>query len=206
MIARVIQIGLFPLSITAAFLIGSIPTGFLLVKKYRAVDIRTLGSGNIGSTNVRRVAGSKVAIVTQILDIFKGFVPVAIGYGLTLYLPSFVDHEIFLPSLALAAIVGHDFTPFLRFRGGKGVNTTMGAFLLLAPLPVLLCALVYFGMRLLTKIVSIRSLALSLCLAVATSATAQSRPVIYAAIAAALLIIVCHHENVGRLIRGIERG
>lgn len=206
MIARVIQIGLFPLSLAAAFFLGSIPTGFLLVKKYKAVDLRTLGSGNIGSTNVRRVAGSKVAIVTQILDIFKGFVPVAIGYGMALYLPLSVNHKVFLPSLALAAIIGHDFTPFLKFRGGKGVNTTMGAFLLLAPLPVLLSALVYFGLRLVTKIVSIRSLALGLCLAVTTVLTAQSRPLIYAAIAAALLMIACHHENVGRLVRGKERG
>lgn len=206
MTVLVIQIGLFLLCVLSAFFLGSIPTGFLLVKRYKAVDIRTLGSGNIGSTNVRRVAGAKIAIVTQILDILKGFVPVAAGCCLARHLTLPVNDQVFLPALALAAIIGHDFSPFLRFRGGKGVNTTMGAFLLLAPLPVLLSAAIYFGLRLVTSIVSIRSLALSLSLVVATVLTARSRPLIYAVVSAAFLIIACHHENLGRLARGKEPG
>lgn len=206
MTALVIQIGVFSLCLFAAFFLGSIPTGFLLVKRYKAVDIRTLGSGNIGSTNVRRIAGAKIAFATQIIDILKGFVPVAAGYCLGRHLRLPVDQKVFLPALALAAILGHDFTPFLKFRGGKGVNTTMGAFLLLVPMPVLLSAAVYFGLRLITSIVSIRSLALSLSLAVATVLTARSLPLIFAVVLAALLIIASHHENLVRLARGKELG
>jgi glycerol-3-phosphate acyltransferase PlsY len=200
------EIGLLLFCLLAAFFLGSIPTGFLLVKSYEGVDIRTLGSGNIGSTNVRRVAGTRIAVTTQILDILKGLAPVAAGVLLARRLPLPMDHELFLPALALAAIIGHDFTPFLGFRGGKGVNTTVGAFLLLTPLPVLLSVAFYFGLRFVTRIVSIRSLALSVSLAVATALTARSRPLIYAAVSAAFLIVACHHGNLGRLVRGKEPG
>ena len=120
-------------TIIIAFLSGSIPTGYLLTKKLCGIDIRTKGSGNIGSTNVKRIAGKKVSIITQIIDILKGMLPVALGMYLakTIKLP--LSTDIYLSIIAIAAILGHNYTPFLKFKGGKGVNTTLGAFVLIIP-------------------------------------------------------------------------
>lgn len=120
-------------SLLFSFFCGAIPTGYLLLKFVQHQDIRDAGSGNIGSTNVKRVAGTKLSLVTQIIDILKGLIPVALGLMLIRYFDLSSGKALLSSAIALAAILGHDFSPFLGFRGGKGVNTTIGAFLLLAP-------------------------------------------------------------------------
>ena len=121
------------LSIIVAFLCGSIPTGYIIMKKFHGIDIRTMGSGNIGSTNVKRVAGLKTAVATQAGDVIKGLVPVAVAMYISNIAALPVSKEVYLCMVAMVTVLGHDYTPFLGFNGGKGVNTTMGAFFLLSP-------------------------------------------------------------------------
>jgi len=197
---------LIPIGILlAAFLCGSIPTGYWVVKAVKGIDIRTVGSGNIGSTNVRRIAGAKAALLTQVIDVPKGAIPVgaAILLSRTLTLP--VSADVLAPTTGLAAILGHDFSPFLAFRGGKGVNTTVGAFLVIATVPTVIAIGIYFGLRLATRIVSTGSLALGLALPCAVAAFRLPLPILLASATAGVLIIIRHRTNINRLIRGEER-
>ena len=187
-----------------AFLCGSIPMGYLLVKKYCRIDIRTQGSGNIGSTNVKRVAGSKISILTQALDVTKGLVPVAISMMLALVYKLPIEKNTFNAVVAIAAIIGHNYTPFLGFNGGKGVNTTLGAFILIAPVPTISAIAMHFILKLFTPIVSIRSIALGLTLPIASILTGLNHAIIYSAIIAAIIMIIRHKDNLIRLYQGKE--
>lgn len=188
-----------------AFLCGSIPTGYLLVKHLKHLDVREIGSGNIGSTNVRRAAGRGISILAQTGDILKGLVPVAIVMAVIPHLDLGVDRHIVTSLTALAAIVGCDFTPFLRFRGGKGVNTSLGAFILIAPIPMVSAACLFFLLRLVTPVVSIRSLASSVTFAALAGILYYPLVIVLASSAAAGLIIIRHIDNIKRLIAGTER-
>ncbi len=188
-----------------SFLCGSIPTGYLVVKKMKGVDIRKEGSGNIGSTNVKRIAGSKASKITQLIDILKGTIPVAgaIVAGKVFELP--LNNNMLVPITGLVAIIGHDFTPFLNFKGGKGVNTTIGAFILIAPLPTLIAVGIYFSFKLMTGIVSVGSLALGIALPIAAALFKMPPPVIICSAFAGLLILILHKENISRLLKGEEK-
>lgn len=192
------------ISFLVAYLSGSIPTGYLLVKKLCGIDIRTMGSGNIGSTNVKRVAGSKISILTQVIDILKGFLPVALGIIIYPLVQGTIEKEFYLSLIALSAILGHNFTPFLGFNGGKGVNTTLGAFVLITPLAVFSAVAVYFMLRTLTSIVSIRSLCLGLTLPVVSIISGQRLSVIIITFIAFLIMVLRHKENIQRLINKEE--
>ena len=185
------------LSSVAAYLCGSIPTGALIAKR-QGVVVQEAGSGNIGATNVARTAGKKAGLLTLIGDILKGLFPVLIVRWLGL-------NEVVQASAAVMATLGHLFPVFLRFAGGKGVATGLGVFLGLAPIAILTAllgfALVFAGCR----IVSLASL-------VATALTpglifffAYPQPVLLAGLVIAGLIIVRHHENIGRLLKGEEQ-
>ena len=115
-----------------AYLLGAVPFGFILTKMSTGKNIMHEGSGNVGSTNVKRIAGRKISIYTQVLDMLKGLLPVAIFLLLDDKVTSGF-HPYYVYGLAMAAIIGHDFSIYIRFRGGKGVNTTLGASFLLAP-------------------------------------------------------------------------
>lgn len=192
------------LTVLFAFLCGSIPMGYLLVKKYCGIDIRTQGSGNIGSTNVKRVAGSKISILTQALDVTKGLIPVAISMLLALVYKLPIEKNTFNAVVAIAAIIGHNYTPFLGFNGGKGVNTTLGAFILIAPIPTISAIAMHFILKLFTPIVSIRSIALGLTLPIASILTGLNPSIIYSAIIAAIIMIIRHKDNLIRLYQGKE--
>ena len=187
-----------------SFLFGAIPTGYLLVKALRGRDLRKFGSGNIGSTNVRRAAGRTASLITQIVDILKGTIPVAVAIFVSWHLDFGSAKMTVLGASALASILGHDFSPFLRFRGGKGVNTTVGAFLLLAPIPVTIGIVFFYGLRLTTSIVSIRSLALGFAIAVMTLILRIPPAISIASWLAAFLIVVRHGGNIQRLVRHNE--
>ena len=186
-----------------AYLLGSIPFGFLLGKS-RGIDIRIHGSGNIGSTNVKRVAGRGISILTQIGDILKGLIPVTIAIVVIPHLDLVVDQDIIISLTALAAIAGHDFTPFLRFRGGKGANTTLGAFLPIALIPVLVCVFIFLLLRLVTPIVSIRTLASVVSCPVIAGLLYLPIIIVLALAAAAGLIVLRHKDNIKRLVAGTE--
>ena len=187
-----------------AFLCGSIPVGYLVVKKTKGVDIRKYGSGNIGSTNVRRIAGRKASVVTQIGDILKGAIPVTVALilGRVYSLP--IGDDTFACAAALAAILGHDFTPFLRFQGGKGVNTSLGGFIVIATFPTLIAAAVYLVVRISTRIVSLSSISAAIVLPIAALGFGMASPVIVCSAIAGLLLVVRHKSNIARLLKGEE--
>jgi glycerol-3-phosphate acyltransferase PlsY len=187
-----------------SFFCGAIPTGYLLVKTIKHQDIRDIGSGNIGSTNVKRAAGTGASLVTQIIDIAKGVIPVAIALFLDRHFDFGEAKTTVLAATALASILGHDFSPFLKFRGGKGVNTTIGAFLLLAPISVIIGIAVYYALRVVTPIVSIRSLALALAIPIMAGILRLPPAIIIASSIAALLIIIRHVDNIRRLLQHNE--
>lgn len=193
------------ISIIIAFLCGSIPTGYLLIKKKLGIDIRTQGSGNIGSTNVKRIGGTKISILTQAIDVLKGVIPVLLGIYLSKVINIKIDTNIYVALIAIAAILGHNYSPFLKFKGGKGVNTTLGAFVLIAPIPTFTGVAVYFILRLFTKIVSIRSIGIAITLPLMSIITKLSTPIIIATASAGILMILRHKQNIVRLINKEEK-
>ena len=185
-----------------SYLVGSIPFGYILTKHYTGKNILEMGSGNIGSTNVGRIAGKKIALITQLLDMLKGFFPVAI------YL-LFVDKEIkmfdyYIYLLALAAIIGHDFSAFLKFKGGKGVNTTLGASVLIAPYSVFISVILYFLVKWKFKFVSLGSLFLGMSLPLTEYLFHGFTSTFYYLLICMILIILMHRKNIVRLLNKQE--
>jgi len=182
--------------IGAAYLIGSIPTGLLLGKAY-GIDVRKEGSGNIGATNLYRTVGRKVGIITLISDCLKGLLPVVI-----------VKISSLPPELAawvgLAAFCGHVFSVFLKFRGGKGVATALGVFLALAPLAVAIAMALFAGMMFLWRYVSLASISAAAIMPPAVFFLGESRTICVVTLIISLIVIVRHHENIGRLLSGNE--
>jgi acyl phosphate:glycerol-3-phosphate acyltransferase len=188
-----------------SFLCGSIPTGYLLTKKIYGIDIRTKGSGNIGSTNVKRLAGTKISLITQIIDVLKGMIPVFLGICLAKIIKLPVSLDAYLSIIAISAILGHDYTPFLGFKGGKGVNTTVGAFILIAPVPTLVGIIIHFVLRLFTSIVSIRSIAIGLALPIISIIMKLPFSIIISTAIACIIMIIKHKDNLIRIIHGEEK-
>lgn len=177
--------------------------GYYLTKIYTGHNILDHGSGNIGSTNVSRVAGKKISIITQLFDMAKGLIPVAIVMILRYYdILAPAPHYIYV--VALATIIGHDFSIFLGFKGGRGVNTTLGASLLLSPIPVLGSVLIYYLTKWITKYVSLASILLGISLPIIAFFIDGLSELVYYLIICALLIIVRHSSNIIRLINGTE--
>lgn len=195
------------LSVAApAFLLGSIPTGYLLVRLFRHQDIRAVGSGNIGATNVLRTGGKGLGAATFLLDVLKGCSAVWLGLWMaTLYLWSVPRN--FAAVAALSAVLGHMFTPWLRFRGGKGVATGFGVFLVAAPIGALAAIGTFAVVLVITRYVSVASIVAAASFPVyAWFLDHGGRPPLFflAQVAVSLLIIVKHHQNIGRLLGGTE--
>lgn len=192
----------------ATYLVGSIPVGYLLVRYVTGQNILELGSGNIGSTNVKRIAGKKIAAITQLLDIAKGLLPVGLYLYLTydsnlIYHQNSVSH-LSIYHVALASILGHDFSVFLKFKGGKGVNTTLGASVLLAPLSVFISVVFYFIVKWRFKYVSLASIVLAITMVVSEFIIDGITPTFYYLLVCMVLIIILHYKNIGRLLRNQE--
>ena len=139
-------------SISIAYLLGSIPFGYILVRLFRREDVRQQGSGNIGATNVARSGGTKLGVVTLLLDIGKAYAAVVIARHLA---PGVYDVQV---AAAVAAVVGHVFPVWLGFRGGKGVATGLGSFLLIAPKCVLVAAGIFIVVVAIFRYVSLGSI------------------------------------------------
>lgn len=193
--------------IILAFFIGGIPFGLLFAKAFGIRDLRSQGSGNIGATNVWRVAGAKAAIWVYALDIGKGVIAVLIArYVIQDALP----RDWFLVLTALAAVFGHIFSPYLRFKGGKGVNTGLGVMLVLMPIEVLISLGVFVVVVALTRYISLGSIIAALAL-VAVSFIERfaffrevSMVFLGLTIVLALAIIITHRANITRLLNGTE--
>jgi len=191
------------LLVLLAYLLGSIPFGYLFTKKLTGKNIFDLGSGNIGSTNVGRIAGKKIAALTQVCDMSKGLLPVFLVYFLT---SEKICHfeKYFICLVAFATILGHDFSIFLKLRGGKGVNTTLGASLLLAPYSVAISVLVYFIVRWKYKFVSFGSICLAFFLTITDLVIHEISFLTFYLCLCSCLILIKHRGNMMRLLDGEE--
>jgi len=190
-----------------AYLLGSIPTGYLIYRIFRREDIRSKGSGNIGATNVLRAGGKGLGAATFILDVLKGCAAVWLGGFLaSLWMPS-VPLRTAQALAALCAVLGHMFPIWLRFRGGKGVATGFGVFLFISPWAALAAIGVFAVVLAISRYVSVSSIVGAASFPVfAWFLVTGSRPPFYfvAAALVALLIIVKHHSNIRRLFAGTE--
>ncbi|MGQ1910910.1 glycerol-3-phosphate 1-O-acyltransferase PlsY [Marinifilum sp. RC60d5] len=191
------------LLLLTAYLLGSFPSGYLYTKIFTKKDIRKFGSGNIGSTNVKRIAGKKIAMLTQISDMLKGLLPVLFVLIVTKY-QLFPLSSSLIYFVALATILGHNFSLFLKFKGGKGVNTTLGASILIAPIPVFISVFIYFIVKKLSTFVSAGSLSIALCLPLAAFCLKMPNYTIYYLCLCGFLIIIRHIANIKRLLSGTE--
>src|SRR5213593_2126028 len=187
---------LFIIVVALAYLCGSIPTGVLIARR-RGVALRQVGSGNIGATNVARSTGTKAGLLTLLGDAAKGLVPVVVVRFLNL-------GETVLVCTAVAALLGHLFSPFLGFSGGKGVATGLGVFLGLAPQAILLALLFFLATFALTRIVSLASLVATALTPLFLWLLRYPQGHVIAGLMIAPLIIVRHHENIVRLCKGQE--
>jgi acyl phosphate:glycerol-3-phosphate acyltransferase len=188
------------ISIPVAYLLGSIPFGYLLVRVFRKEDIRAVGSGNIGATNVARSGAKGLAIATLLLDLGKAFLAVKIAQFLA---PSSYDLAVVA---AIAAILGHVFPIWLSFRGGKGVASALGVFLALTWPSALSVLGVFIVVFVITRYVSLASIAASALFPLFGFyfVSQRSPMVIFGFLFIPLLIIVKHHQNIRRLLAGTE--
>lgn len=193
------------LIVILAYLFGSIPFGYILVKYKLKKDVRDFGSGNIGATNVRRVAGNKLSKITAICDMIKALIPVISADLLIKEGILTTNRSLTLSLVALAAILGHNYTIFLKFKGGKGVATTAAAFMYILPIPLIITALVFFGLRFFTKVVSIRSLISGVTLFLSTLILNYDKYLVMATFLACVLLFWRHRTNIKRIIRGEEK-
>jgi glycerol-3-phosphate acyltransferase PlsY len=198
------------LLIPLGFLAGSVPFG-LLLGKLQGVDIREHGSGNIGSTNVFRTLGKKAGIFCLILDVMKGFLPVLLAHRLVPDTPSGDTIEVLT---ALATILGHNYCPWIGFKGGKGIATTGGALLALMPFAMVILILIFLIVTLTTKYVSLGSIATGVALPVVTLLGSSyhgkiadgtwNKPLFLFSLVAGLLAVWKHRSNIARLKAGTE--
>ena len=192
------------LVIVVAYLIGSIPFGYLIVRQKLGDDVRVTGSGGTGATNVSRRAGKTAGVLTLVLDALKGAAAILIAQKLG-------GSDWITAGAAIAVIVGHIFPVWLGFRGGKGVATGAGVFLVLAPIALLCAGFVFVAIVFFTRYVSLGSMMAAALIpvfvwlhSVFVVPMADLRPLLLATVVGALLIIFAHRGNIERLARGTE--
>ena len=187
------------LTLIIAYLIGGIPFGYLLVKLKTGRDVRSMGSGNIGATNVLRTTGRTIAIVTLLLDIAKGFFAVWLAARLT------IDSPVWMSAAALAVMLGHAFPIFLKFQGGKAVASFIGAFLYLAPAALAPALIVFVIVVAVTRHISLGSIVAAGTLPLAVWIILHPpASVLTASVIAGAFIIYRHRANIARIRAGNE--
>ncbi len=191
----------------AAYLFGSIPTGYLLVRIFRKQDIRTIGSGNIGATNVMRSGARGLGAATFLLDVLKGCAAVWLGAAVAPHLMPGVPVRNVEALAALFAVIGHMFPMWLKFRGGKGVATGFGVFLVAAPLAALAAITVFAIVFAASRFVSLASIVGAASFPIfAWFFVHGDKPTFFICVQVivAFLIIAKHHQNIRRLLSGTE--
>jgi glycerol-3-phosphate acyltransferase PlsY len=199
------------LGLFISYLIGSVPTAYIFVRILKGQDIRTLGSGNVGATNALRVLGKPLGVTILALDILKGFIAVVIVGDWVAAQGGIVSGEALRILLGLACVSGHNWTVFLRFKGGKGIAATFGSLLGLAfkiyglRLVLGLVVLVWVAVFLASRIVSLSSVLAGISLPVFTALLRQSGVLIAASLVLAVFVVVRHRSNLERILQGKER-
>jgi acyl phosphate:glycerol-3-phosphate acyltransferase len=182
----------------AAYLLGAIPFSFIITRWKTGGDIRNMGSGNVGATNVLRTSGKLSGLAALILDVGKGAAAVYLGRALG-------GTELWGAAAGFFAIIGHSFPVFLKFRGGKSVATGGGAFLVLCPLGIISAIAVFIVMLLIFRIVSLGSITASASFPLFAWLYGADKGIVIMGAISALWIILRHSENVVRLLRRTER-
>jgi glycerol-3-phosphate acyltransferase PlsY len=189
-----------------AYLVGGIPFSYIAGMWAKGIDLRQHGSGNLGASNTYRILGGKIAIVVLICDVLKGLLPVVLARAWDIG----GMEPVHALAAAVGAVLGHLFSPYLRFSGGKGIATSAGAFAGLAPWGFLIAFLVFASVFALRKIVSLASLSAAITLPVAVYLTSRiglapsSAAVLWGSILVMIVVIVKHRGNIKRLIAGTE--
>ena len=185
------------IAVGLGYLLGSIPFALLLTRS-QGVNVRDVGSGNVGASNVLRAAGVSRAVAVMLLDAAKGTMAVVVAGMLT-------DDLIAITASGVAAIVGHSYSLWIRFHGGKGVATAAGVFAILAPVATAIAVAVFVSTIAATRFISAGSMAAALTLSVAAMVGPLPFPVVMGAILSAALVTYRHRENLVRLLAGTER-
>jgi glycerol-3-phosphate acyltransferase PlsY len=180
------------------YLLGSVPTGLLLAKFFSKVDPRKTGSGNIGATNIFRTAGKGLGILTLVGDVLKGMIPIgiAIQFGIS---------DLWLAAVGLSTFLGHIFPIFLGFRGGKGVATALGVYLVISPIAVLIEFLLFAGLVWRWRYISLGSICCATTIPILIAFfRSDSQAYFILSVIIAALILYRHQENIVRLLQGTE--
>jgi len=190
------------LGVIIAYLLGSIPTSYL-IGKLSGVDVRKHGSGNVGATNVLRVLGKLPAAITLMLDIIKGVLAVTLVASI-FYRKGMVSFDLFKCLLGLAVIAGHNWTIFLKFKGGKGVATFIGVFAVLLPIELIAGLIIWIITVWITKYVSLGSILLAMSVPLIAAFSGKGIATVVLAIIACIIICYRHKSNINRLLMGTE--
>ena len=195
--------------IIISYLVGSVPTAYIFSRLIKGADIRKFGSGNVGATNALRLLGSGWGVTVLILDIVKGILPVVIFPGL-LNSGSLVNPDIFCIIIGISCICGHNWTIFLKFKGGKGVATTLGVLIGLSAqisglkIILALVVLTWLIIFIFSRIISLASIIAAASFPLLALLFRQSHPVIFSGLLLAVFIILRHKPNIKRLLEGKE--
>jgi glycerol-3-phosphate acyltransferase PlsY len=180
------------------YLLGSVPTGFLLAKFFSKVDPRKTGSGNIGATNIFRTAGKGLGILTLAGDVLKGMIPIGIAI-------QFNISDLWLAAVGLSTFLGHIFPIFLGFRGGKGVATALGVYLVISPVAVLIEFLLFAGLVWRWRYISLGSICCATTIPILIAFfRSDSQAYFILSVIIAALILYRHQENIVKLLQGTE--
>ncbi|MDD5020997.1 MAG: glycerol-3-phosphate 1-O-acyltransferase PlsY [Endomicrobiaceae bacterium] len=180
-----------------AYLCGAIPFAFIISKYFKSVDIRKCGSGNPGATNVFRSVSKPLGILTFVLDALKGFIPV--------YFAGFINPSIyFILAVALVTVIGHVYTVFLNFKGGKGVATGCGVFIAFAPMVTVICFLIFAITLFISKYVALSSMFAAIALPIILKIFNYQDVIVLFAVILAMIVIIRHLSNIKRILNGTE--
>ena len=180
-----------------AYLCGAIPFAYIISKYLKNVDIRKCGSGNPGATNVFRTVSKPLGILTFVLDALKGFIPV--------YFAGFINPSIyFILAVALVTVIGHIYTVFLNFKGGKGVATGCGVFIAFAPIVTVICFLIFVITLSISKYVALSSMFAAISLPILLKVFHYPNIIVLFAVMIMIIVIIRHLSNIKRILNGTE--
>jgi len=188
---------ILPLYLIATFLVAGIPFGLLYVKIFHKKDVRTVGSGNIGATNVLRAAGAGIALLTAVSDILKSFIPVILAR-------KFFSDSIFPYLVWMTAVLGHCFSPYLKLKGGKGVSTFFGGLLALEPLAALITFVIWVLVVAVSQYVSLGSMIASAVPFITFLIKGATPDILVISFLLPLVIVYRHKDNIRRLLNKTE--